>query len=69
MTTRQERAAQLTEWLKHFRDAQRFGSQHPHQIANILTWGRPEEPARTCFPPTFFYEAGQPQTNPNPTRS
>jgi hypothetical protein len=37
-----ERAALLSEWL-----ATRFGSRHPEQVANVLTFGRDIEPGQT----------------------
>ena len=34
-----ERAALLTEWLDFLHDAQRFGSERPAAIADVLTFG------------------------------
>ena len=34
------RATELAEWLKFYADAERFGSDNPKEIADILVYGR-----------------------------
>lgn len=52
-----ERAREITEWLGHLHDAQRFGSREPHRIADVLTYGKAapsapaKQPATDCTQP------------------
>lgn len=35
-----ERSGLLGEWLQHARDAERFGSEEPAKVADVLTHGK-----------------------------
>lgn len=44
MTKSTDKADQISEWLRYLHDAIRFGSKNPVQVANVLTYGVPDDP-------------------------
>lgn len=40
------KADQISEWLQYLHEAIRLGSKNPVQVANVLTYGVPNDPKR-----------------------